>query len=104
MFEGFGVSGAVLVRLGRAWNASWVPLKASELRLGGVLGASWSVLGGSWRCFSTSWRLPGNLLGGFLEDFLPSGATCEKNKKTYKNQGFFIDFRGSRKVLAFGKS
>ena len=72
MFEGFGASGAVLVCHGCAWNASWVRLRTSEVRLGGVLGPSWSVLGGSWRGFGESWTLPGSFLGIFLEDFLPS--------------------------------
>ena len=72
MFEGFGASGAVLVRHGCAWNASWVRLRASGVRLGGVLGPSWSVLGGSWRGFGESWRLLGSFLGVFSEVFMPS--------------------------------
>ena len=40
MFEGLGVSGAVLVRAGRAWNASGVRLRASWVRLAGILGSS----------------------------------------------------------------
>ena len=72
MFEGFGVSGIVLVRPGRAWNTSWVRLRASGVRLEGVLGPSWGVLGASWKGFSEPRKLPGRLLGAFLEDFLPS--------------------------------
>lgn len=41
MFENFGLSGAVLVRPRCVWNASWVRLRASGARLGGVLGPSW---------------------------------------------------------------
>ena len=72
MFEGFGVSGIVLVRPGRAWNTSWVRLRTSGVRLGSLLGPSWNVLGGSWKGFGESWELPGSFLGLFLEVFLPS--------------------------------
>ena len=72
MFQSIRVSGAFLVRPGRAWNAFWVRLEAFELCLGGVLGPSLGVLGGSWHGFVASWRLPVDLLGAFLEDFLPS--------------------------------
>ena len=44
MFEGFGVSGVVLVRPGRAWNTSWVRLR----RLGCALEMSWGHLGMPW--------------------------------------------------------
>ena len=54
MFEGFGVSGIVLVRPGPAWNTSWVRLRASGVRLGGVLGPPWNVLGGPWKGFGES--------------------------------------------------
>ena len=40
MFEGLGVSWAVLVRAGHAWNAFWVRLGASWVRLAGILGPS----------------------------------------------------------------
>ena len=72
MFEGFGASGVVLVRPGRAGNASWVRLRASGVRLGGVLGSSWRVLGGPWRGFGESWKLPGSFLVVFLEVLMPS--------------------------------
>ena len=72
MFEGLGVSGAVLVRAGRAWNASGVRLRASWVRLAGVLGPSWGVLGASWRDSGESWGLPERILGVFLKDFLAS--------------------------------
>ena len=54
MFEGFGASGVVLARPGRAGNASWVRLRASGVRLGGVLGPPWNVLGGPWKGFGES--------------------------------------------------
>ena len=60
MFEGFGMSGAVSMRAGRAGNALWVRLSASGVRLGGVLGPSWDVLGGSWKGFGESCKLPGS--------------------------------------------
>ena len=69
MFEGFGMSGAILVRPGHVWNASWLRFRASGEHLGGVLGPSWSVLGGSWRGFGESWRLLGSFLGVFYAIF-----------------------------------
>ena len=72
MFEGFGMSGAILVRPGGVWNAPWLRFRAYGERLGGVLGPSWSVLGGSWRGFGESWRLLGSFLGVFSEVFMPS--------------------------------
>ena len=72
MFEVFGVSGPVLVRLKCAWNASRVRLGVSGLRLGGVLGPSWAILGGSWSGLGEPWRLPGSLLGACLKKVLPS--------------------------------
>ena len=72
VFEGFGMSGAILVRPGRVWNAPWLRFRASGERLGGVLGPSWSVLGGSWKGFGESWRLLGSFLGVFSEVFMPS--------------------------------
>ena len=61
MYEGFGVSGIVLVRPGRAWNTSSVRLR----RLGCALETSWGHLG-------TSWEDPGGVLaslGSFLGAF-----------------------------------
>ena len=72
MFEGFGVSEAVLVCPRCVWKASPVRLTASAVRLGGVFGPYWGVLGGSWRGFGESWRLPGSFLRVLLEDFLPT--------------------------------
>ena len=72
MFKCFGMSGAILVRPGRVWNAPSLRFRASGESLGGVLGPSWSVLGGSWRDFGESWGLPGGLLEVFLKDFLRS--------------------------------
>ena len=72
MFEGFGMSGAILVRPGRVWNAPWLRFRASGEHLGGVLGPSWSVLRRSWRGFGESWRLLGSFLGVFSEVFMPS--------------------------------
>ena len=72
LFDGFGVSGPVLVRLGCIWSASWVRRRVSGVRLGGVLGLSWGVLGGSWRDPGKSWKLPGSILRTFSKDFLPS--------------------------------
>ena len=54
MFEDFRVSGVALVRRRRAWNSSWVRLRASGVRLGGVLGPPWNVLGGPWKGFGES--------------------------------------------------
>ena len=65
MFDEFGMSGAILVRPGRVWNASWLRFRASGEHLGGVLGPSWSVLRRSWRGFGESWRLLGSFLGVF---------------------------------------
>ena len=64
MFEGFGASGVVLVRLGRAGNASWVRLRASGLRRRAVVEVSWNHLG-------VSWEDPEGVLafGSFLEGF-----------------------------------
>ena len=72
MFEGLGVSGAVLVRPRRAWNAFGVHLRASEVRLGGCLEAILGHLGQILEGFGVAWSLPGSFLGVFLEDFLPS--------------------------------
>ena len=65
MFEGFGMSGAILVRPGRVRNASWLRFRASGEYLGGVLGPFWSVLRRSWRGLGESWRLLGTFLGVF---------------------------------------
>ena len=92
MFEGFGMSGAILVRPGRVWNAPWLRFRASGERLGGVLGPSWSVLGGSWRGFGESWRLLGSFLGAFSEVFMPFRAICESSKKHRKTNGFSLIF------------
>ena len=69
MFEGFGVSGVVLVRRGPAWNASWV---------GCVLEGSWGHLGASWkhpggvRVLEASWELSGSPLVGMVHLVLTS--------------------------------
>ena len=68
-------------------------LGGSELCLGRVLGRSWCVLGGSWKGFGSSWRLPGGLLGIFLEVILTSWAICENSKKPRKNNGFSLIFK-----------
>ena len=44
MFEGLGQLRILLMRPGCTWNAFWVLLRASEVRLGGVLGPSWASL------------------------------------------------------------
>ena len=69
MFDEFVMSGAILVRPGRVWNARF---RASGEHLGGVLGPSWSVLKGFWKGFGESWRLLGSFLGIFLEVFMLS--------------------------------
>ena len=65
MFDEFGMSGAILVRPRRVWNASWLRFRASGEHLGGVLGPSWRVLKCSWKVFGESWRLLGSFLGVF---------------------------------------
>ena len=65
MFDEFGMSGAILVRPGRVWNASWLRFRASGEHFGGVLRPSWRVLRRSWRGFGESWRLLGSFLGVF---------------------------------------
>ena len=66
------VSGSVLVRVKNGWNVSRARFGVSGLRLGGVLGPSWDILGKFWSGLGESWRLPGNFLGAFLQDVLPS--------------------------------
>ena len=62
MFEGLGVSGAVLVRAGRAWNVFWV-------RLGYVLQVSWGHLAASWEGLGGILGSLEGFLGGFWEYF-----------------------------------
>ena len=38
----------------------------------GRLGASWGISGGSEKGLGEPWRRPGNILGTFSKDFLPS--------------------------------
>ena len=60
MFDGFGMSGAVSMRAGRAGNAFWMCLSASGVRLGGVLGGLGSIFGR----FGGPWRVFGEVLWG----------------------------------------
>ena len=77
------MSGAILVRPGRVWNASWLRLRASGERLGGVLGPSWSVFGGSWRVLASL----GGFLGAFWEYFRKFLCHLEQYGKIAKNLG-----------------
>ena len=66
---------------GCTWNAFWVRLRVSEVRLGGVLGpfwVSWADLG---KDFGESWRLPGSLLEAFLDNLLESSVICANSEK-----------------------
>ena len=65
MFDEFGMSGAILVRPGRVWNASWLRLKASGEHLGGVLGRLEAFLEGFWRVLEASWELCGSIFCHF---------------------------------------
>ena len=69
-------------------GAPGMHLGGSELCLGRVLGRSWCVLSGSWKGFGTSWRLPGCLLGIFLEVFLTSWAICKNSKNLRQSMVF----------------
>ena len=85
--------GGVLVLAGCAWNAFWVCLRVSGVRLRGVLGPSWRVLGGSWKGFSESWRLPGSFLAIFLKFFGHLEQYTKIAKNLRKNNGFSLIFQ-----------
>ena len=70
------------MRPGRAWNTSWVRLRASGVRLGGVLGPSWGVLGVGLGGFLASL---GSFLGDFWEHFLKIFCHLEQYAKIAKN-------------------
>ena len=68
MFEGLGMSGAILVRPGRVWNAPWLRFRASGERLGGlgtILERLGRILEGFWRVLEASWELSGSIFGSF---------------------------------------
>ena len=94
-----GSLGASWARFGRALGASW----RVRGRLGGVLGPSWGVLGGFWEGSGGSWKLSGRLFRVSWKIFCNSKKYA-KITKNLENQLFFIDFRGSGKVLRLEKS
>ena len=65
MFEGFELFGVFLACLGCTWNAFWVRLRASEVRLGGVLGPSWA----SWADLGEDLGSLGGFPGAFGKHF-----------------------------------
>ena len=66
IFEGFGLLGILLVCPGCTWSAFWVRLRASEVRLGGVLGLFWA----SWADLGQDLGSLGGFQGAFWKHFL----------------------------------
>ena len=70
-WSAFGRLDVSRMRLGHFLGASW----SVRARPGAILGPSWSISGGSEKGLQSvgePWRLPGNILGRFSKDFLPS--------------------------------
>ena len=67
-WSAFGRLDVSWMRLGHFLGASW----SVGGRLGAILGPSWGISGRSEKGLGKPWRRPGNILGAFLKDCLPS--------------------------------